>query len=53
MLFSTQFFLLGFLPPVLLLFHLVSYDRRLRWFVLVSTSLRPFCTDPLAGALLM
>ncbi len=39
MLFSTQFFLIGFLPPVLLLFHLVSYDRRLRQLVLVSTSL--------------
>jgi alginate O-acetyltransferase complex protein AlgI len=39
MLFSTQFFLLGFLPPVLLLYHLVALDRRLRQLVLVSTSL--------------
>ncbi|MGI4977101.1 MAG: MBOAT family protein, partial [Janthinobacterium lividum] len=39
MLFSTQFFLLGFLPPVVLLYHLAANDRRLRQVVLVSTSL--------------
>ncbi len=39
MLFSTQLFLLGFLPPVLLVFHAVAGSRRLRQAVLVAASL--------------